>query len=167
MKIAVSSDHRGRYVADQIARLLIELGHEVLASMPVEGEPSDYPDKAAEVGRAVKESGIARDEFFITTKVPCCPGSAFSPGIAIACLWEKNTTKDFLKDLDVLQTFRRERVKIIHSNPELRHHLESNLVVELNVRGVAMGTDATLGNWRGGAEDRRRTAGENRLGDAS
>ena len=65
--------------------------------------------------------------------------------------------------LDVLETFRRERVKIIHSNPELRHHLESNLVVELNVRGVAMGTDATLGNWRGGAEDRRRTAGKNRL----
>jgi len=55
MKIAVSSDHRGRDVADQIARLLIELGHEVLASMPVEGEPSDYPDKAAEVGRAVSE----------------------------------------------------------------------------------------------------------------
>lgn len=64
-----------------------------------------YGDKQqAEVGRAVKESGIARERFFITTKVPCCPGSAFSPGIGITCLWQKNTTKDFLKDLDLLQT---------------------------------------------------------------
>ena len=53
MKIAVSSDHRGRDVAEQIERHLREQGHEVLASMPIEGEPSDYPDKAAEVGRAV------------------------------------------------------------------------------------------------------------------
>ena len=55
MKIAVSSDHRGRDVAELIERHLRELGHEVLASMPIEGEPSDYPDKAAEVGRAVAE----------------------------------------------------------------------------------------------------------------
>ena len=53
MKIAVSSDHRGRDVAEQIGRHLRELGHEVLASMPSDGEPSDYPDKALEVGRAV------------------------------------------------------------------------------------------------------------------
>lgn len=53
MKIAVSSDHRGRDVAEQIERHLRELGHEVLASLPTDGEPSDYPDKAAEVGRAV------------------------------------------------------------------------------------------------------------------
>jgi ribose 5-phosphate isomerase B len=56
MKIAVSSDHRGRDVAEQIERHLREMGHEVLPSMPADGEPSDYPDKAAEVGRAVADA---------------------------------------------------------------------------------------------------------------
>lgn len=53
MRIAVSSDHRGRAVAEQIEQLLRDAGHEVISTAPAEGEPSDYPDKAAEVGRAV------------------------------------------------------------------------------------------------------------------
>ena len=31
-----------------------------------------------EVGRAVRESGIPREDFFITTKIPCCPGLKFT-----------------------------------------------------------------------------------------
>jgi ribose 5-phosphate isomerase B len=53
MRIAVSSDHRGRAIAEQIEQLLKQMGHEVLQSAPAEGQACDYPDKAAEVGRAV------------------------------------------------------------------------------------------------------------------
>ena len=35
-------------------------------------------DQQGEVGRAVRESGIPRSEFFVTTKVPCCPGTEFT-----------------------------------------------------------------------------------------
>lgn len=64
-----------------------------------------YGDKQqSEVGRAVKASGIAREEFFITTKAPCCPGTAFGGhALPISCLFEKNTTKDVEKDLKLLQ----------------------------------------------------------------
>ena len=55
MKIAVSSDHRGRAAAQHIEQLLKAQGHEVLLSAPAEGESSDYPDKAAEVGHAVAD----------------------------------------------------------------------------------------------------------------
>lgn len=55
MKIAISADHRGRTIADQIGRMLTEMGHDVLSTAPGEGESCDYPDKAAEVGRAVAE----------------------------------------------------------------------------------------------------------------
>ena len=37
----------------------------------------DYgDDKQAEVGAAIRASGLPRSEFFVTTKIPCCP-SAF------------------------------------------------------------------------------------------
>lgn len=62
MKIAVSADHRGRAIAEQIDQMLRQMGHEVVMSAPEEGQSCDYPDKAAEVGRAVAsgrvESGI-------------------------------------------------------------------------------------------------------------
>jgi ribose 5-phosphate isomerase B len=59
MKIAVSADHRGRAAAEQIEQLLKQAGHEVLQMAPAEGESADYPDEAAEVGRAVA-SGAAQ-----------------------------------------------------------------------------------------------------------
>lgn len=59
MKIAVSADHRGRGVAEQIEQMLRDSGHEVLQFAPAEGESSDYPDEAAEVGRAVASGDAA------------------------------------------------------------------------------------------------------------
>lgn len=53
MRIAVSADHRGRVIAEQIGRTLEQDGHEVQRSAPGEGEKCDYPDAAARVGRAV------------------------------------------------------------------------------------------------------------------
>ncbi|USO00061.1 MAG: ribose 5-phosphate isomerase B [Phycisphaeraceae bacterium] len=53
MRIAISADHRGRGIAEQIGRMLAQLGHEVLNWWPGEGEKCDYPDAAARVGKAV------------------------------------------------------------------------------------------------------------------
>lgn len=55
MRIAVSADHRGRAIAEQIEQMLEQMGYEVLPSYPPDGEKCDYPDKAAEVGKAVAE----------------------------------------------------------------------------------------------------------------
>jgi len=55
----------------------------------------------ADVGRAVRESGIDRSEVFVTTKVPCCPSEAFcktyDPGVLRQChqgLPPRNYTRD-------------------------------------------------------------------------
>merc|ERR1719433_649754 len=38
----------------------------------------DYGDaRQSEMGRAVTSSGLPRSEFFVTTKVPCCPAGPF------------------------------------------------------------------------------------------
>ncbi len=55
MKVAVAFDHRGVKIRERILDLLAELGHEVLDLGVDAPEPRvDYPDKAREVGEAVR-----------------------------------------------------------------------------------------------------------------
>ncbi len=91
MKIAVSSDHRGRDVAEQIERFLREMGHEVLPSMPVEGEPSDYPDKAAEVGRAVSEGRADLGVLICGTGIGMSIAANKIPGVRAALVHDELT----------------------------------------------------------------------------
>lgn len=91
MKIAVSSDHRGRDVAEQIGRFLRELGHDVLASMPVEGEPSDYPDKAAEVGRAVADKRADAGVLICGTGIGMSIAANKIPGVRAALVHDELT----------------------------------------------------------------------------
>lgn len=74
----------------------------------------DYGDaRQKEMGSAVASSGLPRSEFFVTTKVPCCPTGPFCqdnpthracvpflpmPGCDIA----RNTTADIQHDLDII-----------------------------------------------------------------
>ena len=54
-----------------------------------------------EVGRAVRESGIPREEFFVTSKIPCCPGLQFTKG-APNCDHPRDPAADAAHDFDVL-----------------------------------------------------------------
>jgi len=59
-----------------------------------------YTDRQqAEVGAAVRESGIPREEIFVTSKIPCCP-SEFTKSLCL--LAKRNATENALHDLKVL-----------------------------------------------------------------
>lgn len=55
MRIAVGSDHAGFSLKQEVIELLRELGHQVYDAGTYSAEPSDYPDFAAIVGRALVE----------------------------------------------------------------------------------------------------------------
>lgn len=74
----------------------IKLGVRGIDTANVYGDPQQQ-----EVGRAVRESGIPRDEFFITSKIPCCPGKDFT-GDADNCNYTRNATDDAQHDFDML-----------------------------------------------------------------
>lgn len=58
MRIAISSDHRGRDAVIHLADRLRDAGHEVeFVADPGDGGSSDYPDHAAEVGRRISADG--------------------------------------------------------------------------------------------------------------
>jgi diketogulonate reductase-like aldo/keto reductase len=74
----------------------------------------DYGDvRQNEMGRAVTSSGKPRSEFFITTKVPCCPTGPFCqdnpkheaciPFLPMShCDTSRNTTADVEHDLNII-----------------------------------------------------------------
>ena len=78
----------------------IKLGIRGLDTALTYGDPQQM-----EVGRAIAESGVAREDFFLTTKVPCCPGKAFVGKWSEAqCHKHPNVTANVEKDLVLLGT---------------------------------------------------------------
>ena len=60
MKLVVGSDHAGFQLKNEMANLLHSLGHEVLDVGAYDERPSDYPDFAEAVGRAVLDGRAER-----------------------------------------------------------------------------------------------------------
>jgi RpiB/LacA/LacB family sugar-phosphate isomerase len=60
MKLVVGSDHAGFQLKNEIAGLLKSLGHDVLDVGAYDERPSDYPDFAEAVGRAVLDGRAER-----------------------------------------------------------------------------------------------------------
>jgi ribose 5-phosphate isomerase B len=60
MKIVVGSDHAGFDLKQAVAEALRRDGHEVEDVGAYSTEPSDYPDFAAAVGRAVQKGAVER-----------------------------------------------------------------------------------------------------------
>jgi ribose 5-phosphate isomerase B len=60
MKIAVASDHAGFELKERIRGMLTDLGHDVSDLGAFNTEPSDYPDFAAALGRAVVSGNVER-----------------------------------------------------------------------------------------------------------
>lgn len=55
MKIAISSDHRGAAAVRQLVEKLSREGHEMVMLGDCSGAPSDYPERAYVVGKAVAD----------------------------------------------------------------------------------------------------------------
>ena len=60
MKIVVGSDHAGFQLKNEMATLVKSLGHDVLDVGAYDERPSDYPDFAEAVGRAVLDGRVER-----------------------------------------------------------------------------------------------------------
>ena len=60
MKVVIGSDHAGFQVKNEMGALLTSLGHEVLDVGAYNDSPSDYPDFAELVGKAVIDGRAER-----------------------------------------------------------------------------------------------------------
>ncbi len=60
MKIAIGADHAGFPDKDMVVKLVQAEGHEALDLGAFNAEPSDYPDFALAVGRAIQEGRAER-----------------------------------------------------------------------------------------------------------
>lgn len=60
MKLVVGSDHAGFQLKNAMASMLTSLGHDVLDVGAYDERPSDYPDFAEAVGRAVLDGRAER-----------------------------------------------------------------------------------------------------------
>jgi RpiB/LacA/LacB family sugar-phosphate isomerase len=60
MKLVVGSDHAGFQLKNEMATLMKSLGHEVIDVGAYDERPSDYPDFAEAVGRALLDGRAGR-----------------------------------------------------------------------------------------------------------
>jgi ribose 5-phosphate isomerase B len=85
MRIAVAFDHRGVRLRDVVLSVVDAEGHEVLDLGTDEPEPRiDYPDKAQEVGDAIRSGGAERGIFVCGSGVGASVAASKLPGIRAA-----------------------------------------------------------------------------------
>jgi RpiB/LacA/LacB family sugar-phosphate isomerase len=84
MRIVVGSDHAGFTLKQEIAGALRQEGHEVLDVGAFSLEPSDYPDSAEAVGRAVTEGRAERGLLVCGSGVGASVAANKIPGVRAA-----------------------------------------------------------------------------------
>ncbi|MHC4208684.1 MAG: ribose 5-phosphate isomerase B [Planctomycetota bacterium] len=84
MKIALGMDHRGVKTVRALTKHLSGAGHEVVVLGPCSGEPSDYPDAAWLVGRAVIAGEVQRGILVCGTGIGASIAANKIPGIRAA-----------------------------------------------------------------------------------
>lgn len=72
MKLALASDHAGLELKSHLIPFLSELGHEVSDLGAHNSEPSDYPDFAEAIGRAVLAKEVERGILICGSGVGAC-----------------------------------------------------------------------------------------------
>ncbi|MHB1793994.1 MAG: ribose 5-phosphate isomerase B [Acidobacteriaceae bacterium] len=81
MKIAIASDHAGFELKEEVRRYMTGLGHEVLDLGAFNTEPSDYPDYAEYVGRALHAKNAERGVLICGSGVGVSVAANKMPGI--------------------------------------------------------------------------------------
>ena len=85
MRIAVAFDHRGIKLRQKILEVLGELGHEIVDLGTDAPEPRiDYPDKAREVGEAIRSGAAERAVLCCGSGVGASVAASKLPGIRAA-----------------------------------------------------------------------------------
>ena len=81
MKIVVGSDHAGFQLKVAMGEMLRSLGHDVLDVGANDEKPSDYPDFAEKVGRAVLDGKVERGVLICGSGVGASVAANKLPGI--------------------------------------------------------------------------------------
>jgi ribose 5-phosphate isomerase B len=85
MRVAVAFDHRGVHLRERILEEVSVLGHEALdLGTDTDAEPVDYPDKAQEIGEAVRSGGAERGIFVCGSGVGASVAACKLAGIRAA-----------------------------------------------------------------------------------
>lgn len=84
MKIAIASDHAGFELKEEVRDYVAGLGHEVLDLGAYNAEPSDYPDFAEKVGRALHAKDAERGILICGSGVGVSVAANKMPGIRAA-----------------------------------------------------------------------------------
>jgi ribose 5-phosphate isomerase B len=85
MKLAIGADHAGFAMKESVRGYLEQLGHEVTDLGAYNAEPSDYPDFAEAVGRALMAGRAERGILICGSGVGVCVAANKMPGIR-ACM---------------------------------------------------------------------------------
>ena len=81
MKVVIGSDHAGFQLKNAMGDLLRSLGHEVLDIGAFNENPSDYPDFAEAVGRAILDGRAERGVLICGSGVGACVAVNKIPGV--------------------------------------------------------------------------------------
>jgi len=84
MKIVVGSDHAGFTLKQEIVERISQIGHDVQDLGAYNSEPSDYPDFAAVVGKAMMAGAAERGILICGSGVGVCVTANKMPGIRAA-----------------------------------------------------------------------------------
>ncbi len=84
MKIAIASDHAGFELKEEVRKYVAGLGHEVLDLGAYNTQPSDYPDFAELVGRALHAKNADRGILICGSGVGVSVAANKMPGIRAA-----------------------------------------------------------------------------------
>jgi ribose 5-phosphate isomerase B len=84
MKIVIGSDHAGFELKQEVCKYVAGLGHEVLDVGAFNAEPSDYPDYAVFVGRALHAKNAERGILICGSGVGVSVAANKMPGIRAA-----------------------------------------------------------------------------------
>ncbi len=81
MKIAIASDHAGFPLKEEVRAYIAQLGHEVADLGAYNTEPSDYPDFAVLVGKALMAGTAERGVLICGSGVGVCIAANKMPGV--------------------------------------------------------------------------------------
>lgn len=102
MKVAVAFDHRGITLRAVVIGRLLELGHEVLDLGTDAPTPKiDYPDKALELGEAIRDGRVERGVFVCSSGVGAAVAANKIPGVRACLCHDTYTAHQGVEDDDL------------------------------------------------------------------
>jgi ribose 5-phosphate isomerase B len=81
MKLAIASDHAGFPLKEEVRDFIVKLGHDVQDLGAYNTEPSDYPDFAVLVGKALMSGTAERGILICGSGVGVCVAANKMPGV--------------------------------------------------------------------------------------